>query len=116
MCSLNFLAPASNLMLTDGGDSASKRFLLFSSLGVISFLRVVFLLPPPPIRLLCPTGLFLSLKDLLIGSVLLTCMPAHQRRAPDLVIDDCEPACGCWELSSGPLEEQPVLLTAEPSL
>jgi hypothetical protein len=24
--------------------------------------------------------------------------------------------CGCWELNSGPLEEQPVLLTTEPSL
>jgi hypothetical protein len=28
------------------------------------------------------------------------------------VIDDCEPACGCWELNSGPLEEQQELLTA----
>ena len=24
--------------------------------------------------------------------------------------------CGCWELNPGPLEEQPVLLTTEPSL
>jgi hypothetical protein len=28
----------------------------------------------------------------------------------------CEPPCGCWELNSGRLEEQPVLLTTEPSL
>ena len=28
----------------------------------------------------------------------------------------CEPPCGCWELNSGPLEEQSVLLTAEPFL
>jgi len=28
----------------------------------------------------------------------------------------CEPPCSCWELNSGPLEEQPVLLPAEPSL
>ena len=28
----------------------------------------------------------------------------------------CEPTCGCWELNSGPLEEQTVLLTSEPSL
>jgi hypothetical protein len=28
----------------------------------------------------------------------------------------CEPPCGCWELNSGPLEEQSALLTAEPSL
>jgi len=27
-----------------------------------------------------------------------------------------EPPCGCWELNSGPLEEQSVLLTTEPSL
>ena len=30
--------------------------------------------------------------------------------------DSCEPPCGCWELNSGPLEEQLVFLTAEPSL
>jgi hypothetical protein len=29
------------------------------------------------------------------------------------ITDGCEPPCGCWELNSGPLEEQP--LTAEPS-
>jgi hypothetical protein len=34
----------------------------------------------------------------------------------DVVTDGCEPPCGCWDLNSGPLEEQPVLLTAEPSL
>ena len=28
----------------------------------------------------------------------------------------CEPPCGCWELNSGTLEEQSVLLTTEPSL
>ena len=32
------------------------------------------------------------------------------------LIDGCEPACGCWELNSGLLEEQTVFLTAEPSL
>ena len=32
------------------------------------------------------------------------------------IADGCEPPCGCWELNSGPLEEQSVLLTAEPSL
>jgi hypothetical protein len=34
----------------------------------------------------------------------------------DIVMDGCEPPCGCWELNSGPLEEQSVLLTAEPLL
>ena len=42
-------------------------------------------------------------------------MPAGQKRAPDLITDGCEPPCGCWELNSGPLEEQSVLLTPEPS-
>jgi hypothetical protein len=31
-------------------------------------------------------------------------------------MDGCEPPCGCWDLNSGPLEEQSVLLPAEPSL
>ena len=33
----------------------------------------------------------------------------------DSITDGCEPPCGFWELNSGPLEEQSVLLTAEPS-
>jgi hypothetical protein len=28
----------------------------------------------------------------------------------------CEPPCGCWDLNSGPSEEQSVFLPAEPSL
>ena len=43
-------------------------------------------------------------------------MPKGQKRAPDLFTDGCEPPCGCWELNSGPLEEQAMLLTTEPSL
>ena len=31
-----------------------------------------------------------------------------------ILTDGCEPPCGCWELNSRPLEEQSVLLTAEP--
>ena len=41
---------------------------------------------------------------------------AGQKRASDPITDSCELPYGCWELSSEPLEEQPVLLTAEPSL
>ena len=44
------------------------------------------------------------------------CLQTHQKRASDSIIDGCEPPCGCWELNSGPLEEQSVLFTAEPSL
>ena len=43
-------------------------------------------------------------------------MSTGQKKAPDLITDGCEPPCGCWELNSGPLEEQAMLLTTEPSL
>jgi hypothetical protein len=33
-----------------------------------------------------------------------------------LITDGSEPPCGCWDLNSGPSEEQSVLLTTEPSL
>jgi hypothetical protein len=44
------------------------------------------------------------------------CIPARQKRVSDPITDGCEPPCGFWELNSGPLEEQTVLLTAEPAL
>jgi hypothetical protein len=41
----------------------------------------------------------------------------HGRRQHWIIVTDgCEPPCGCWELNSGPLEEQSVLLTPELSL
>ena len=43
-------------------------------------------------------------------------LQTHQKRTSDPITDGCEPPCGCWELNSGPLEEQSVLLTTEPSL
>ena len=49
-------------------------------------------------------------------NILSACMPAGQKRASDPITDGCEPPCGCWELNSGPLEEQAMLLTSEPSL
>ena len=45
-----------------------------------------------------------------------SCLQTHQKRASDPTTGGCEPPCGCWELNSGPLEEQSVLLTTEPSL
>jgi hypothetical protein len=39
-----------------------------------------------------------------------------QKRASDFITDGCERPCGFWDLNSGPLEEQSVLLTAEPFL
>ena len=44
------------------------------------------------------------------------CLHTLQKRESDLVSDGCEPPCGCWDLKSGPSEEQSMLLTAEPSL
>jgi hypothetical protein len=32
------------------------------------------------------------------------------------ITDGFEPPCGCWDLNLGPLGEQSVLLTTEPSL
>jgi len=61
-------------------------------------------------------NLFIYLFTYYVYSVLLTYMPTHQKAAPDPITDGCEPPCGCWELNLGPLEEQSVLLTAEPSL
>jgi hypothetical protein len=34
----------------------------------------------------------------------------------DLIMDGCKPPCGCWDLNSGPSEEQSVFFTSEPSL
>ena len=42
-------------------------------------------------------------------------LQTYQERASDHITDGCEPSCGCWELSPGPLEVQPILLTTEPS-
>jgi hypothetical protein len=40
----------------------------------------------------------------------------HSRRGHQIfVTDGCGPPCSCWDLNSGPLGEQSVLLTAEPS-
>jgi hypothetical protein len=44
------------------------------------------------------------------------CFQTHQKRASNLITGGREPPCGCWDLNSGPSEEQSVLLTAEPSL
>jgi hypothetical protein len=48
--------------------------------------------------------------------VLCSCLQTHQKRASNPITDDCDPPCGCWKLNSGSLEEQSVLLPAEPSL
>ena len=54
----------------------------------------------PPTKGLYPLFMYIN--------ALSACMSAYTH--------GCEPPCGCWELNSGPLEEQSVLLTTEPSL
>jgi hypothetical protein len=49
-------------------------------------------------------------------SALSACTSACQKRVSDPITDGCESPCGCWELNSGTLEEQPVCLTVDPSL
>jgi hypothetical protein len=44
-----------------------------------------------------------------------SCLQTHQKLSDPITVG-CEPPCGCWELNSGPLEEQSVLLPTEPSL
>jgi hypothetical protein len=49
-------------------------------------------------------------------SALFACTSVCHKRASDLITDGCEPPYGCWELNSGSLEEEAVLLTADPFL
>jgi hypothetical protein len=43
-------------------------------------------------------------------------LQTYQKKASDLITGGCELPCGCWDLNSGPLEGQSVLLPAESSL
>jgi hypothetical protein len=40
-----------------------------------------------------------------------SCLQTLQKRESDLITDGCEPPCGCWDLNSGPSEEQSCALT-----
>ena len=78
--------------------------------------------PQEPASLSLPLPLlkrtYFICMSILLPRVIHTC-PVHVccHRSPGTGIrDSCELPCGCWELNPGPLEEQPVLLTAEPSL
>jgi hypothetical protein len=61
-------------------------------------------------------GVFKDLFNFFYVSVHCCSLQRCHKRASDPITDGCEPPCGCWELNSGPLGEQSVLLTAEPSL
>lgn len=63
-------------------------------------------------------GLFLFMC-VLTACMCTTCIPGAcecQKRVSDPLGLELQPLCGPWELTLGPLEEQPVLLTVEPSL
>jgi hypothetical protein len=68
--------------------------------------------------LLCYSRLFLfPFLDLFILCEYTIAVFRHSRRGHRTPITDgCDPPCGCWEMNSGPLEVQSVLLTAEPSI
>ena len=44
------------------------------------------------------------------------CLLPKWTRSLELELESCEPPCGCWKLNRGPLGEQPLLFTVEPSL
>jgi hypothetical protein len=44
------------------------------------------------------------------------CLCEDARSPGTIIFVCCELPCGCWELNPGPLKEQPVLLTVEPSI
>ena len=60
-------------------------------------------------------GVFKDLFNFFYVSVHCCSLQRCHKRASDPITDGCEPPCGCWELNSGPLGEQSVLLTAEPA-
>lgn len=68
--------------------------------------------------MISPASYYVSFQTFIyyLYSVVSAYMSARQKTASELFIDSYEPPCGCWELNSGPPEEQSVLLTAEPSL
>jgi hypothetical protein len=60
---------------------------------------------------------FFNILDLFICMwVHSSCLQTLQKRTSELATGGCEPPCGCWDLNSGSLEEQSVLLTTKPSL
>jgi hypothetical protein len=62
-------------------------------------------------------GFVFFFKDLfIICKYTVAVFKTPQKGASDLITEGCEPPCGCWDLNSGPSEEQSGLLSAEPSL
>jgi hypothetical protein len=49
-------------------------------------------------------------------SALLLSSDTPEECASDSITDGCEPPCGCWELNSGPVDEQSVYCTVRHTL
>jgi hypothetical protein len=84
-------------------DSALLPWRSLAYYGILCTYLPLSYHPPPPF-------LFIYL------STHCSCLQTHQRKSLDPITNGCEPLCGCWELNSGPLEEQTVLFIAESSL
>ena len=84
---------------------------------VLEFL-ILLSLPPMYCDYRCAQTYGFFLKNNLYTLVLcLLICPCEGDRCPGTgITDSCGLPCGCWELNLDPLEEQPVLLTTEPSL
>jgi hypothetical protein len=68
------------------------------------------------LKQLCAFNIFLKIYLFTLCIWVHHCsLQTHQKRAADPITDGCEPPCGCWELNSGPLEEQLALPTTKPS-
>jgi hypothetical protein len=80
------------------------------------FKRCYFCIKYSEIYLLFMISVFKDLFIYYLNTILPACVSASQKSSPDLIMDGCELPCGCWELNSGPLEKQSVLLTSESSL
>ena len=79
-----------------------------------SFLSSHQVLPYAPPHFPSNSFLFLDVYLILCMWAHCSCLQTHQKRASDPITDGCEPPCGCWELNSGPLGEQSVLLLDDP--
>jgi hypothetical protein len=75
--------------------------------------RIIFFFSPGP-TCSCPARSGHILFHICRYTVIVFRHSRRQHQMPST--DGCEPPCDFWELNSGPLEEQSVLLTAEPSL
>ena len=87
--------------------------------AVLELIEFCLLLPPECMYQHCLVSvmrLFFFFKVYFMYESTLSFSSDTQKRASELITDGCELPCGCRELNSGLLEEQSVLVTAEPSL